>query len=95
MLEIVESGDSPAPQASAALIVIGFNAGRSIDFLSGAMRLTHSGCVRPVDKLENAGLVERHEGSDLRVAQLYFAPAGRWRMQRGLRARRNYLEELL
>ena len=95
MLQCLEREDAIAPQAAAALIVIGFNAGRSVDFLSGALQLSHSGCVRLVDKLEQSALVERREGKDRRVVQLYLTDLGQRRMQNVLRSRRKYLDSLL
>jgi DNA-binding MarR family transcriptional regulator len=95
MLQCLEREDAIAPQAAAALIVIGFNVGRSVDFLSGALQLSHSGCVRLVDKLEHSELVERREGSDRRVVQLYLTELGHRRMQNVLRSRRKYLNSLM
>jgi DNA-binding MarR family transcriptional regulator len=82
-------------QEAAALIVIGCNRGRSVDFLSGALRLSHSGCVRLVDKLAHAALVERRTALDRRVAALHLTAAGRARMQSVLRERRAFLQGLL
>src|SRR5277367_5761148 len=95
MLPCLEREDAIAPQAAAALIVIGFNVGRSVDFLSGALQLSLSGCVRLVDKLEQAEMVERREGQDRRVVQLYLTDLGQLRMQSVLRSRRKYLDSLL
>lgn len=95
MLQCLEREDAIAPQAAAALLVIGFNVGRSVDFLSGALQLSHSGCVRLVDKLEGAELVERREGQDRRVVLLYLTDSGQRRMQNVVRSRRKHLDSLL
>lgn len=95
MLERIESGLGLGGQAAAALVVISFNQGRNVDFLSGALQLSHSGCVRVIDKLAQAGLVERREGKDRRVVALYLTAAGQERAQVILRARSSYLDGLL
>jgi DNA-binding MarR family transcriptional regulator len=95
MVQRIETEESISPQAASALVVIGFNQGRSVDFLSGALQLSHSGCVRLVDKLQEAGFVDRREGQDRRVVELYLTPAGHERMQGILRTRRRYLDGLL
>lgn len=95
MVERIETEESIAPQAAAALIVIGFNEGRSVDFLSGALHLSHSGCVRLVDKLQGAGWVDRREGKDRRVVALYLTATGHKRAHSILRTRRRYLDGLL
>jgi MarR family transcriptional regulator, negative regulator of the multidrug operon emrRAB len=95
MLERIESELGIGGQAAAALVVIGFNQGRSVDFLSGALQLSHSGCVRVIDKLAQAALVERREGKDRRVVELYLTEAGERRMQVVLRTRGKYLDGLL
>jgi len=95
MLERIESELCLGGQAAAALVVISFNQGRSVDFLSGALQLSHSGCVRAIDKLAQAGLVERREGKDRRVVALYLTPAGHREAQSVLRARSKYLDGLL
>lgn len=95
MLTRIESELGLGGQAAAALVVIGFNQGRSVDFLSGALQLSHSGCVRVVDKLEEAGLVQRREGKDKRVVALFLSAAGQRRMQVVLRTRSKYLDGLM
>jgi DNA-binding MarR family transcriptional regulator len=95
MLERIESELGLGGQSAAALVVIGFNQGRNVDFLSGALQLSHSGSVRVVDKLAQAGLVERRAGKDRRVVALHLTAAGQRRMQVVLRTRSKYLDSLL
>lgn len=95
MLERIETELGLGGQAAAALVVVSFNQGRSIDFLSGALQLSHSGCVRVIDKLAQAGLVERREGRDRRVVALHLTEAGQRRARIVLRARSSYLDGLL
>jgi DNA-binding MarR family transcriptional regulator len=92
MMESVEAELGMGGQAPAALITITHNPGESVAFLSGALRLSHPGCVRLVDKLVRAGLVERSEGQDKRYVALTLSAAGKRRSQEILRARRKALE---
>ena len=95
MLARIEAEVGLGGQSAAALVVIGFNQGRSVDFLSGALQLSHSGCVRVVDKLAQAGLVQRREGKDRRVVALHLTAVGQRRMQVVLRTRGKYLDSLV
>lgn len=84
-----------AGQAAAALVTVKHNPGRNVDFLSGTLLLSHSGCVRLVDKLCDADLLERRQGADRRVVALYLTAAGERRTNDILEARRASLETLL
>jgi DNA-binding MarR family transcriptional regulator len=95
MLERIEAELNLGGQSAAALVVVGFNQGRSVDFLSGALQLSHSGCVRLIDKLADAGLVERRQGKDRRVVALHLTETGEKRMQVVLRTRRKFLDRVL
>jgi MarR family transcriptional regulator, negative regulator of the multidrug operon emrRAB len=79
----------PAP---AALVTIGHNYGESVEFLSGILQMSHSGCVRLVDKLDEQGLIERRPGKDKRSLSLYLTPKGRELKRDVLRARRKALD---
>ncbi|HEY8052653.1 MAG TPA: MarR family winged helix-turn-helix transcriptional regulator [Steroidobacteraceae bacterium] len=92
MTEVVEGELGMGGQAPAALVTITHNPGESVAFLSGALRLSHPGCVRLVDKLVRAGLVERGEAQDKRFVSLTLSAAGRRCSQEILRARRRTLE---
>jgi DNA-binding MarR family transcriptional regulator len=92
MTELVERELGMGGQAPAALVTITHNPGQSVAFLSGALRLSHPGCVRLVDKLVQAGLVERREAQDKRYLALTLTAAGKRRSQEILRARRKALE---
>jgi len=64
-------------EAAAALIVIGHEAGLSIDQLGKVLRLSHPGAVRVVDRLVTAGLAERKASAvDRRVMSLQLTEAG-------------------
>ena len=65
------SGETPA-----ALVVIGYGLGPSNDELRRILGLSHSGCVRLVDRLVTDGLVVRRVGKDKRAVALYLTDAG-------------------
>jgi len=81
-------------QLPAALVTIGHNYGESVEFLSGVLRMSHSGCVRLVDKLDEQGLIERRPGKDRRTLSLHLTPLGRELKRKVLRARREALDEV-
>lgn len=81
-------------QMPAALVTIGHNYGESVEFLSGILQMSHSGCVRLVDKLDELGLIERRPGRDKRSLSLYLTPRGRVMKREVLRARRVALNEV-
>jgi MarR family transcriptional repressor of emrRAB len=91
MQQQAEAEISMAGQAAAALVTIGHNFGESVEFLSGILQLSHSGCVRLVDKLEEEGLIERRAGKDRRSVALYLTETGQQRKRDVLRARRDAL----
>lgn len=64
-----------APAAVVALRQ--FLAGRTTEDLAQATGLTHSGAVRLVDRLADAGLVERRPGRDGRSSSIVLTAAGR------------------
>lgn len=81
-------------QIPAALVTIGHNYGESVEFLSGILQMSHSGCVRLVDKLDELGLIERRPGKDRRSLSLYLTPSGRELKREVLRARREALDSV-
>jgi MarR family transcriptional regulator, negative regulator of the multidrug operon emrRAB len=81
-------------QMPAALVTIGHNYGESVEFLSGILQMSHSGCVRLVDKLDELGLIERRPGRDRRSLSLYLTPKGRELKREVLRARREALNSV-
>ena len=65
------------PSAPAALTALeGFLGGGTIDALRQVLGLTHSGAVRLVDRLCEAGLAERRPGADARSVAVALSPAG-------------------
>ena len=82
--------------AGAAIVTIGNSPDRSVEWLSHALLLTHSGTVRLVDKLAADGLVERRDAShDARAVSLRLTASGERRMRAILEARRAVLERAL
>ena len=81
-------------QARAALVTIGHNYGESVEFLSNILQMSHSGCVRLVDKLHEQALIERRPGKDRRSLSLYLTPAGRDRKREVLSERREALNSV-
>ena len=81
-------------EAPAAIVMIGTNPLRTLDFLARALELSHSGTVRLVDKLARELLVERRSCADKRAVALVLTERGMRRMRSILRARRECLESV-
>jgi MarR family transcriptional regulator, negative regulator of the multidrug operon emrRAB len=80
----------------AALVALEeFANGASIERLRDVIGLTHSGCVRLVDRLAAAGLVERRAGSDVRAVSVVLTRTGHATARRVLAARARAVEPLL
>jgi DNA-binding MarR family transcriptional regulator len=63
--------------------------------LATALKLTHSGTVRLVDRLAERRLVKRHPGSDRRSVELTLTPEGRRTVTRTRAARADAVIDLL
>jgi DNA-binding MarR family transcriptional regulator len=88
--------DATAPSAhDAALTTLLFHSGVWVGRLANATRLTHSGAVRLLDRLEREGLVERRPGPDARTAAVHLTPRGRTAARRVLRERDEAIARLL
>lgn len=81
--------------AVTALLVVRARASQSITDVATALRLTHSGAVRVIDRCVTRGLVVRAEGRDRRSRGLVLSSDGEAVATRALAARRYALEELL
>jgi MarR family transcriptional repressor of emrRAB len=75
MSEAVSREHSPAE--CAAILVLDKYPGASIEELRGPLALSHSGCVRLVDRLEGEGYVERRAGTDARAVAISLTRKGR------------------
>jgi DNA-binding MarR family transcriptional regulator len=95
--EAAERSAALGASAPSALIALdGYLTGQPIDALRRVLGLTHSGTVRLVDRLVEAGLVERRvRTTDGRAVPLGLTPAGRRVARRVLQAREAALEEIL
>jgi len=80
----------------AALVALEeFANGASIERLRDVIGLTHSGCVRLVDRLAAAGLVERRAGSDVRAVSVVLTRTGHATARRIRAARAAAVEPML
>lgn len=81
--------------AQVALFVISKYPGCSIEQLRAPLLLSHSGCVRLVDRLVEHGLVERERGEDGRAVSLRLTRQGRTVVVEGRERREELLTRLL
>jgi DNA-binding MarR family transcriptional regulator len=81
--------------AAAALIHLSKYPGQTIDALRAPLGLTHSGCVRLVDRLSASGHVERRAGPDGRSVGVHATGKGRRLARRALDARARALDSAL
>jgi MarR family transcriptional regulator, negative regulator of the multidrug operon emrRAB len=75
----------------AALVCIHWQPGSTIEELRQKLRLSHSGTVRLLDRLEEDGAIERRQGRDGRSVALTLSAQGRRRVREILEARRTVL----
>jgi MarR family transcriptional regulator, negative regulator of the multidrug operon emrRAB len=93
--EAAEQGARHGAMAPAALATIGSSPGETIDLLSQVLKLTHSGTVRLIDRLEADGLVERKSGREGRTVALFLTRAGKKALAEVLERRRIAIEGVL
>jgi DNA-binding MarR family transcriptional regulator len=91
----VRAGGHGASGPAALVALHGPASGASIDGLRRIVGLTHSGAVRLVDRLAEAGLVERRIGADQRSVALRLTPEGRRTARRVLAQREAAVESAL
>jgi len=85
----------PGP-AAAAIALLGHEPGLPIEQLRRALRLSHPGTVRLVDRLAEDGLVERRASAeDRRAVALHLTPAGETNFAAILSTRRTCIGEAL
>jgi len=75
----------------AALVCIHWQPGSTIEQLRQKLKLSHSGTVRLLDRLEEDGSIERQQGRDGRSIALTLSAQGRRRVRAILDARRAVL----
>ena len=93
--DAVEEGAKHGAMAPAALATIGSSPGESIDLLSRTLKLSHSGTVRLIDRLEADGMVERKPGKEGRTVALFLTRAGKRAHAQVLERRRRAIEGVL
>ena len=80
---------------AAALVSIAHFPGRTVEFLSRAIGLSHSATVRVVDRLVEQGLVRRRRGGGGPALALTVTPAGKRHARRLIAVRRRVLADAL
>jgi DNA-binding MarR family transcriptional regulator len=93
-------GAAVAPDASdlprrTALAVIAKYPGCSIEELRVSLDLSHSGCVRLVDRLADTGLVKRKASGDGRAVALHLTRSGRTATSATVACREEVLQTML
>jgi DNA-binding MarR family transcriptional regulator len=63
-------------ETGAAIVVLGYAPGLSVEILRQVLALSHPGTVRLIDRLENDGLVVRRRAVDGRAVALHLTPKG-------------------
>lgn len=82
-------------EAAAALIVLGYVPGISIEVLRQVLKLSHPGTVRLIDRLEKDGVVARRKADDGRTVALHLTPKGDALRDRLMERRLDALESTL
>ena len=82
-------------EASAAIVVLGYAPGLSVEPLRQVLGLTHAGTVRLIDRLAADGLVERREAEDRRAIALHLTEKGSRLRQKLMDRRLEILEGML
>ncbi len=82
-------------ETAAAIVVLGYAPGLSVEILRQVLDLSHPGTVRLSDRLQADGLVERRKASDGRAVALHLTPKGGKLRQRLMDRRLNTLQAAL
>ena len=82
-------------ESAAAITVIGYVPGLSVEILRQVLDLSHPGTVRLIDRLEEDGLVERRNAVDGRAVALHLTRKGGKLRQRLMDRRLDTLEAAL
>jgi len=83
------------PASTAALVHLSKYRGEGISALRVPLALSHPGCVRLVDRLQEHRLVVRRDAEDGRAVALQLTPSGRARAKRALERRDDALDRAL
>ena len=95
LTEVTERGARHGAAGPAALVTIADEPQISIERLRQVLQLSHSGTVRPIDRLAADGLVERQSGRDQRSVSLVLTAAGRHAAAAVLAERQTVLDRAL
>ena len=82
-------------ETAAAIVVLGYAPGLSVEILRQVLDLSHPGTVRLIDRLEQDGLVERRKAADGRAVALHLTAKGSTLRQRLMDRRLDLLEAAL
>jgi DNA-binding MarR family transcriptional regulator len=93
--DVEDAAGLGAAGPSALVALEEFANGASIEHLRDVVGLSHSGCVRLVDRMVAAGLVERRAGTDVRAVSVVLTRAGHAAARRTRAARARAIEPLL
>ncbi|MBA1275454.1 winged helix-turn-helix transcriptional regulator [Pseudomonas azotifigens] len=96
---VLQSTQNQAPEAgpaAAAIALLGHEPGMTIERLRRALRLSHPGAVRLVDRLVAGGVVERRpSATDRRAVALYLTAAGETNCDAVLAVRQEHIARAL
>ncbi|MCE7998836.1 MAG: MarR family transcriptional regulator [Rhodobiaceae bacterium] len=79
-------------ESAAAIVVLGYAPGLSVEILRQVLDLSHPGTVRLIDRLEEDSLVERRKAADGRAVALHLTRKGSKLRQRLMDQRLDLLE---
>lgn len=79
-------------ETAAAIVVLGYAPGLSVEILRQVLDLSHPGTVRLIDRLEEDNLVERRKASDSRAVALHLTRKGSKLRQHLMASRLDTLE---
>lgn len=82
-------------ETAAAIVVLGYAPGLSVEILRQVLDLSHPGTVRLIDRLEEDGLVERRKAADGRAVALHLTAKGGQLRQQLMDRRLDTLETAL
>ncbi len=82
-------------ESAAAIVVLGYAPGLSVEILRQVLDLSHPGTVRLIDRLEEDGLVKRRRAEDGRAVALHLTHKGGKLRQRLMDSRLDTLEAAL
>ncbi len=82
-------------ETAAAIIVLGYAPGLSVEILRQVLDLSHPGTVRLIDRLEEDGIVERRRAEDGRAVALHLTRKGSKLRQKLMDRRLETLEAAL